>query len=922
MKKSCLLLLCCLALPGPAGFSQSPADSLRRIYATAPVDSVKWLALFHLSQWHSQQNIDSAIWYAQQGLAFAEKKAPQLVARSLNNVGLQYMNRGDLDKALDYYLQSIEAARKINCQPCLATTVGNLGIIYWNKKELNKAEEQFRQAIQLAKDLQDTVMLARHLNNLGLVLTDKGQIREAEAVYQDVLRLMAAKDTLYLQPLVYGNLGNIYYAKGDYPKALEFYQQEYKLSEQTGDAHVMFIGTTNSGWAYLAMKQYDQAVALFSQGLAIAEKHKNEKNIESAYGSLADAYKARGDYPKAFSALEKYLQVHDSLQAQASSKAVLEMETRFRTQEKEAQLARQELTLARETNLRNWLIGLAILAILVVAAVFQLLRNREILRKRKAELALQLEQSEAEKLRELDRLKSNFFANVSHEFRTPITLILSPLDQLLDGTFRGDQRRYFQIMRRNAQRLLQLVNQLLDLSRLESGRMHLQLAESDLAAFVRALAWSFESLASRKQIAFDVQTPAEPVVAWFDRDKVEKILTNLLTNAFKFTPEEGAVGVQLAVENGQAMLSVRDTGIGIPAAQLAHIFERFYQVNQTPFSDTEAGPALGTGIGLALIKELVDLHGGQIRVESQEGKGSTFTVLLPLAKDMLPAGANIVTLPPEPDAPLRTADTRPVERKTGATLLESTGAGRLPVVLIVEDNTDVRNYVREQLAGQYQLHEASNGRIGLERAIETVPDLIITDIMMPEMDGVSLARRLKSDERTSHIPLILLTAKADQEEKLEGLETGADAYLTKPFDVRELRVRIRQLIEQREKLQAKYRQSALFAPQKVDIPSMDDAFLHKVREAIEANLDDETFSVIELSQQVSMSRSQLHRKLKALTGYGPNEIIRHIRLERARQLLEQKVGTVSEVAFRVGFNSLAYFSKCFSEHFGYMPSQV
>lgn len=920
LKNALLVLLCLGAI---AGRAQPTADSLRRIYQTAGVDSVKWLALFHLSQWHSQQNIDSGLWYARESLVFAQKNAPQFVARSLNNVGLQYMNRGDLDQALRYYLQSIEAARQIDCQPCLATTVGNLGIIYWNKKELAKAEEQFRQAIQLAKRLQDTVMLARHLNNLGLVLTDKGQTTEAEAAYQEVLDLMRAKDTLYLQPLVYGNLGNIYYAKGDYPKALAFYQQEADLSRQTGDANMLFIGTTNSGWAYLALKQYDRAVELFSEGLSIAQKHKNEKNIESAYGSLADAYKAGGDFPKAFAALEKYLQVHDTLQARASSQAVLEMETRFHTQEKEAQLARQELTLARETNLRNWLIGIALLVILAVTALFQFLRNRERLRKRDAELALRLEQAEADKLRELDRLKSNFFANVSHEFRTPITLILSPLEQLLNGSFRGDQRRYFQGMRRNAQRLLQLVNQLLDLSRLESGRMQLRVADGDLAHFVRALAWSFESLAMRKQIAYEVQTPADPLPAWFDRDKVEKILTNLLSNAFKFTPEEGAISVQLTAEGDWVRLSVRDSGIGIPAAQLGHIFERFYQVNNAPAGDQETAPTLGTGIGLALIRELAELHGGRIDVESTEGKGSVFTLRLPRTKALLPAHATYADHPSGNDDTLLAAEMPDADRPAPpANPLESAGGARLPVVLIVEDNAEVRQYVREQLAGQYQLLEAPNGRAGLERAIETIPDLILSDIMMPELDGVSLARRLKSDERTSHIPVILLTAKAEQEEKIEGLETGADAYLTKPFDVRELQVRIRRLIEQREKLQAKYRQSALFVPQKVDMPSMDDAFLHKVRTAIEANLDDETFSVIELGQQVGMSRSQLHRKLKALTGHGPNEIIRHIRLERAQQLLRQKVGTVSEVAFMVGFNSLAYFSKCFSEHFGYMPSQA
>ncbi len=618
----------------------------------------------------------------------------------------------------------------------------------------------------------------------------------------------------------------------------------------------------------------------------------------------------------------------DSLFNAEKIERIVAVEAKFETQKKEAQLAQQQLEMARKDNLRNQIIFIAIGVILALVGLFQYLRNRQKVKQKEAELSAVIERAETEKLRETDTLKSTFFANISHEFRTPLTLIISPLEQLLNGTFKGDVRKYYGIMHRNGRRLLQLVNQLLDLSKLESGKMKLETEEGDIAAFVRAIAYSFESLAVRKLIDYRVLTPPMTITGFFDRDKLEKILTNLLSNAFKFTPENGSIELELKMPKtaqehaGLVEIAVRDTGIGIPADQLPFLFDRFYSlIPAQPNQKTEHQYLAGTGIGLALTRELVGLHKGQIRVESTEGQGTQFLFTFFVENLAISQESPSDTLAGDKTIPiLSIAETTRLEKPKMA---EVFGAGDRQVVLIVEDNQDVRLYIRDQLIENYVVMEAGNGKQGLEMAVETTPDLVISDIMMPEMDGREFCRQVKSNEKTSHIPVVLLTAKADQSDKLEGLSLGADDYLIKPFDTRELQVRVANLIEQRRHLQERYRRSLhAFAPAEIDLESIDAAFLKKVREAVETNLEDETFSVVELGAAVNMSRSQLHRKLKALTGYAPNEVIRNMRLERAKAMLEKRAGNASEIAYMTGFNSPAYFAKCFKDYFGISPSEV
>ncbi len=526
-------------------------------------------------------------------------------------------------------------------------------------------------------------------------------------------------------------------------------------------------------------------------------------------------------------------------------------------------------------------------------------------------------QRQTDKLQELDAFKSRFFINLTHEFRTPLTLILGPTEQLLARHADDKTQQQVGLIRRNAQRLLRLINQLLDLSKLEAGKMSLTTAPGDLISLVRGTLQSFESLARQNDIALQFTAVQERLVKYVDRDKLEKILYNLLANALKFTPTGGTVSVSLTDDNsvpeGWIQLSIQDTGVGIPAAKQPYIFDRFYQADASDTREQE-----GTGIGLALTKELVDLQGGTINLRSQEGIGTLVVVQLPL--QTASAAGEAAEQPISPDQPLNPVIDEVAELETA------------PLVLLIEDNDDVRAFIRSSLSGSaevapYRIIEAPNGEVGVRLAQQHVPDLVITDLMMPRMDGYQVCTALKQDERTSHIPVIMLTARADLESKLEGLQTGADVYLAKPFSQRELVAHLTNLIALRRQLQQRYSGTTPSQPMGwstnlPSLPSMEQLFLNRVRAAVEDHLDDEQYSVERLCEEVGLSRTQLHRKLKALTNESPGELIRLLRLQRAHELLSANVGTVAEVAYQVGFGNPANFSTSFSRQFGYAPSEV
>lgn len=554
---------------------------------------------------------------------------------------------------------------------------------------------------------------------------------------------------------------------------------------------------------------------------------------------------------------------------------------------------------------------LAYVLLLVAAgrALFQFYLNREKLRNQ-----LAYETREASRIKELDTAKTRLYTNITHEFRTPLTVIMGMAQQTLEKPNENLAFKQEMILR-NGQQLLQLVNEMLDLSRLESGKMALRFIQGDVIAFLRYMLESFHSLAESQQKQLHFLSTLQELDCAYDPEKLRQIVSNLLSNALKFTPESGniylSIDRNLQAEKPFLQITVKDTGIGIPEAQLPHIFDRFYQVD-----DSITRPGEGAGIGLALTKELVNLLQGEIRVFSPaigSTKGSEFTVLLPLqiVAEPLAEGQPEASEKPQ-SVPVNPQLVTPIQIKKEARQL----------ILLVEDNPDVAAYLNSCLP-EYRLEFAEDGQEGLDKATELIPDLIISDVMMPRMDGFTLCQHLRDDERSSHIPIILLTAKADFESKLTGLDRGADVYLEKPFQPEELRLRIKKLLELREKLKQHYLQAfsspdytALEAPV---LEKREDVFVQKIRECIEANISDHTFSIEHLCKAVHLSQRQLQRKLEALTGFSPNQFIRSIRLNHAKTLLRDPDLSVTAVAYDCGFSDPSYFARVFKQEFRVTP---
>ncbi len=551
-------------------------------------------------------------------------------------------------------------------------------------------------------------------------------------------------------------------------------------------------------------------------------------------------------------------------------------------------------------------------------------------------------------LQEAQQTQNRFFTNISHEFRTPLTLILGPAKQLKERITDNKSKEELDLIHRSAKKLNRLVDELLDISKIESGEMKLKARPLNLVTVVKELSLSFYSLAERKNIVFNLISPEDEIIVYIDKDKFDKILSNVLSNAFKFTPEGGRVDVEInrhpelgsgslsfassqlqqeipkQVRNYKFVeISVRDTGIGIPNNQYEKIFDRFYQVDGSHTREQE-----GTGIGLALTKELMDLHKGKIEVESEESKGSTFRLIFPLSKEHLrpeeiceeslsqSAYGGLSKGEGFSEEIISTEETRTEKHNIG--LKTETGK---PLLLIVEDNSDVRKYISMILENHYQIIETKDGEEGLSKSFAIIPDLIISDIMMPKMDGFQLCSKLKTDPRTSHIPIIILTAKATMQDKVSGFELGADDYIMKPFEAEELKARIKNLIEQRRRLQEHFQKFGLFDISEKNITSIDQKFLEKAVAEINKHISDVSFGVELFAEDMSMSRSLLFKKINSLTGESPIDLVRRVRLNKAARLIEKNFGNISEIALEVGFNNPSYFSECFRKQFGVAPSQ-
>ena len=576
------------------------------------------------------------------------------------------------------------------------------------------------------------------------------------------------------------------------------------------------------------------------------------------------------------------------------------------------------------------------------ASLQEIVQLREQELRHQAELARK--EKESERLTEIDRLKTRFFTNMSHEFRTPLTLILGPVKNMMKKKRRGKEYDDLKVVHQNAERLLELINQILDLAKIDANKLTLNRSVNDMVPFLNRTLLFFESLARLRKIRLKFSSDPARIFVSYDEQEMEKVFINLIGNAFKFTPAGGDISIKcmysesekdlqiisgIGTREGEtylkpphiAIISISNTGTRIPPESIAGIFDRF---NQAGYENISGIP--GSGIGLALAKEIVELHQGIITAESGDDGLTSFNVFLP-------------ALDPGTAAPVRTSDgtgggndnpehIRPYITGSDSETTDispepgpaKTGTESIRI-LIVEDSREMRGYIISCLPAGYRYIEAGNGKAGMEKAGAHSPDLIISDVMMPQMDGFEFCSQIKSDARTSHIPVILLTAKASGDSRIEGLETGADDYLTKPFDRRELSVRVKNLLRQRKKLQEKFRQQSIIQPGEITTTSVDERLLQRVIDTVEEYIGDPGLNTALLAREVGVSRMLLNTKLRALTGQSTGEFIRIMRLKRAAQLLQQGHGNVTQVAYDVGFQSLSYFARVFRTQFGLSPSE-
>ena len=868
------------------------------------------------------------------------------------NLGNNAGDANDLDKAVEYYEEAFMLMDTLQNKEGKAMILSLIAYTYMQKGYFPLSLEYYQKSLSLFEKLENNGILIQDLRGIGVVYEAMENYPKALTYYQQVLKIKEEDGDLAGQVDVLNDIGQNHFLKAEYETAIEFYYKALQIQRELRVHEIRLSNTLiNIGSVYEKLNQLDSADVYLQSALGTLKINKEFKLYTSGLISLGRVYKKRGvlslaessfaealdiskksgfrqfqmeaseelyqifskknNYRQALHYYKAYQNLQDSLFNVKNMEKVVRLEVDFEFEKEKQRLAfEREKEQAQQKSFRTILsiaLAGAFLIILIIARYTQQKRKaNEKLQRLNAEVSLQ-----KEKLEELDVLKSQFFTNISHEFRTPLTIISGMIDQVKTKPDLWLEKGS-QMIKQNTLSLLNLVNQILDLRKLESGALKLDLVQGDIIQYLRYITESYQSYADNNGLKLHFLAARPKLIMDYDPDKILRVVSNLLSNAVKYTVDGGDIyfHIDTKTENdiGQLQIRIQDTGSGIPESQLKHIFDRFYQVDDSGiYRDTQKSG--GTGIGLALTKEFVKLMHGDIEVDSELGVGTTFSIKLPITNNSTVSEA----FSPIEAPTIQAADMviSNVPQNIGNLKNEK------PLLLIVEDNIDVQQFLIACLKEDYQLLIEDNGQKGIDVAIEQVPALIVSDVMMPVKDGFELCDILKKDERTSHIPIILLTAKADMDSKISGLEKGADAYLTKPFEQRELLIRLKKLLELRIELQAQYRS---LNPNDKNHP--EDIFIQKVRMAIEKNISDENFGIIQLCRVIALSRAQLHNKIKALTGLSTSFFIRSIRLQKAKQLLETTDLNVSEIAYEVGFKSSAYFSTVYLEEYGVSPSKT
>ncbi len=889
------------------------------------------------------QKIDSAIFYFKES-ANRSKKSNYNLGASIANNGLcriLYLlgNYEEAEQACNRALATLKEKSELSYMT-KADTYTALGTIYLRKNNIEKAQDNFLivDSMHQKKALRPDVIAAAY-QNLGGIHLDLEDLSLAEDYYikaNNEFEKLPPNAAEYYMNSNNVELGKLEYKKKNFLAADTLLTKCYTFFKKIGDEQTLSEIGTSLALVKLKREKYGEADDLLKEAYTLHEKNGfaleaatdavelakitiRKQDFKSAMNwakkaeelniilknsaikrdhsfVLANLYAKLKNYNKAFEHQKIAQAINDSLNKIQSVEAIREIDEKYQRNQRDREIkllkTQSEVVQEQTKNQKNLLLGGIGLTSIAGVFLFLLYQNR---------------QKTNKKLREIDTLKTIFFTNLSHEFRTPLTLISTPIQESLnEPNLSKEKREHFEIAHRNTERLTSLVDQLLELSKIDSGNRKLFLEKIAPTQLISFWMESFVYLGTQKNIEFNLEILNKERITWCDKEVLETIITNLFGNAIKYTPKDGKIGVKAFIANDVLKFEISNTGKGLTKNQIKTIFNRFYQTD---------GHNEGAGVGLSLVKELTELHNGSILVNSKPNDWITFMVSISLDKSKL---KNVVL---KESTSLNVEMLPTVLKEESAQKETFFHESELPILLIVEDNDDVRLVLGNTFKKEYQVIQASNGEQGILKALELVPDIIISDLMMPIKDGIELTKTLKEDERTSHIPIILLTAKAGDENELIGIDVGADDYITKPFNQKILKSKTASLINLRKKLQSRYSQEVILKPKDIAITTVDERFLEKVQQVLDKKLTESSFTIEDFSKDVHMSRMQLHRKLKALTGLSASEFLRSQRLKLAVQILLQSDINISEVGYSVGFNDHAYFSKCFKETYNCTPTE-
>lgn len=833
--------------------------------------------------------------------------------------------------ANDYYKRVLEFAEKNHIKTLEAQMLNQIGNVYLHEGKDSLALTFNLRSLAVAKEVRHRHTISNAYNSLGLVYKKLGDYKSALTCFNTCYTIGCNKCPAIAFHKTLIETGDIYFTLNDIKQALDWYNKSMVLAEKFHSLKDIAVSTLRIGNCYQRLNNTKIAETYFLRSLQTANETGDKFLVKSLADTLSTFYASGNNYSSAYRYKQSSVQLGDSLNEINRLTDMTELEMRFEVEkikkENEARQAISAVEIKRQKVLRNYFIVFSVLFVGLGAAIYAGYRRKRkdnrLLTDQKKEIEeknmeirtkvekITLQKDEIERisneLHESDEMKLRFFSNISHEFRTPLTLILNPAENLLSAmSGNGETKKQLESIYHNAQKLNDLTNQIMDLQKLDAGKLQLNPEKADIIEYCLGIASSFESLCHKKNLIISFSSNHKSVITSFDKDKIGKILINIISNAIKFSYENSCIEVKIVITENLIYFIITDDGVGIPSGEIDNVFRRYYQIQ----SDNKS---TGTGIGLSYVKELVEFMQGNVLINSAIKKGTIVTITIPVGECAITDISELII--EIPNSNCRTA-------KIGFDAAEFVKEDKNEsTVLLVEDNDELRTFIANLLKAEFNVRIAKDGKEGANAAFQLIPDIIISDVMMPGIDGFELCSILKKDERTSHIPVILLTARDGTQSGLEGYRSGADDYIIKPFDNEHLKLKVKNIIATREAARNQFDFKSVLSSDSLSIGKTDKEFMRKCIAVIEAHIDISSFSVENLAEELAFSNRNFYRKIKALTNQTPAELIRMYRLNYARQLLQNSKLKIFEVSMAVGYEDTNKFRQAFKKHFGVSPSE-